>query len=674
MAVPELATGRGPLAEALAVLARPGSSNGLESVLAIVASALREVVAFDRIAVAWHEPREGVRVLAMPETEGLPVLATDALAAEGGDSLARAVTPEDGHIGLRVSLGPSAAFFVVSHAAAPLTQDQEEAVQPIAHLVGLALEHERLLAAERRRHDRSESLELLLPTLARALDVRDVFLQVSSVAQGIVPHDLLGLGMLSPDGLRIRIFAVCDGQVLEPREIPIPDALRPTLEWEFVILHHLEADREAGVVRGLFQGRDSSQLPLRQELAVHGFRLEMLIEQGIRSQLRVPVRLNGEVVGGLAFNSRHPELYGEEDAELARRIADHVSLTLAHHRLAEEARRLAEVRERTERLEAKVATLTLELEAQGPYRALGRSPAWQGALAHAVKVAPTETTVLLSGESGTGKEVVARFLHRASPRKDGPFVALNCAALPEQLLESELFGFEKGAFTGAVAARTGRIEQAAGGILFLDEVAEMSPLVQAKFLRVLQEREYRRLGGSRDLRADVRVIAASNRELAEVVSRGLFREDLYYRLNVFGIRLPPLRERVDDILLLAQAFLLEIGAAVGRPPAGLSEDARERLLAHAWPGNVRELRNAIERAVILCEGGLVTGEHLPIALRSPGPSAEPALPPGGLDLEALEKNLIQKAMSQARSNKTQAARLLGLTRAQLRSRIDKYGL
>src|SRR6185503_10378507 len=253
-------------------------------------------------------------------------------------------------------------------------------------------------------------------------------------------------------------------------------------------------------------------------------------------------------------------------------------------------------------------------------RVVGESPAWKQVLKLATQVAGTETTVLLLGESGTGKEVVARYVHRASPRASGPFVALNCAALPEHLLESELFGYERGAFTGAAQAKPGQIERAAGGVLFLDEVAEMSLSAQAKFLRVLQEREFQRLGGTRGLTADVRVIAATNRELRTAIERGTFREDLYYRLQVFEIRLPPLRERPEDILPLSEAFLADLSRGFARPPAGVSREAHERLLQHAWPGNVRELRNILERAAILCEGGLITAEHVTL----PGPRAVPA--------------------------------------------------
>jgi transcriptional regulator with PAS, ATPase and Fis domain len=286
---------------------------------------------------------------------------------------------------------------------------------------------------------------------------------------------------------------------------------------------------------------------------------------------------------------------------------------------------------------------------------------------------------LLTGESGTGKEVVARLIQRGSPRAKGPFVALNCAALPETLLESELFGHEKGAFTGAVSSRAGSIEQASGGVLFLDEVGEMSLPVQAKFLRVLQEREFTRVGGTRPIRADIRVIAATNRDLKAALARGQFREDLYYRLNVFAISLPPLRARIEDILPLAEAFLEELGPRVGRPAGGISRAAREILLTYAWPGNVRELRNVLERATILCEGGLIAAEHLPIELAhreeaSRTASTAPSFPSGGVDLQVVERDLIVKALHTSNNNRARAARLLGLTRAQLYRRLEKHGL
>jgi transcriptional regulator with PAS, ATPase and Fis domain len=349
-------------------------------------------------------------------------------------------------------------------------------------------------------------------------------------------------------------------------------------------------------------------------------------------------------------------------------VADHVALAVSHQQLAEASRQIAEERARAQRLEAHVASLTQELDVRRG-QVLGESPEWQRALRLAAQVAATDTTVLLNGESGTGKEVVARFIHRASPRKAGPFVALNCAALPEQLLESELFGYERGAFTGAQAAKPGQIELAAGGVLFLDEVTEMSLSAQSKFLRVLQEREFQRLGGTRTSRANVRVIAATNRNLRQAVDSGRLREDLYFRLQVFDIRLPPLRERQSDILPLAEAFLDEIGRSLGRPPGGLTRDAARTLERYPWPGNVRELRNALERASILCEGGLITSEHLglrrleelPVLMSTP-------------DLKVMEQQTITQVLQEVNGNKSEAARRLGLSRTQLYVRIRKYQL
>jgi len=299
---------------------------------------------------------------------------------------------------------------------------------------------------------------------------------------------------------------------------------------------------------------------------------------------------------------------------------------------------------------------------------VGQSTEWIDVVKKATLVAATETTVLLSGESGTGKEVVARLIHRASARTGGPFVALNCAALPEQLLESELFGYDRGAFTGAQQSKPGQIELAAGGVLFLDEITEMSPSAQAKCLRVLQEREFQRLGGTRLMKANVRVVAATNRDLRKAVVCGDFREDLYYRLQVFDIRIAPLRERKTDILPLIESFLQEIGTSLGRPPAGLTWDAKEALLLYDWPGNVRELRNALERAAILCEGGLISVQHLSLH----GPTR--AFGPATTNLKTVERDTIAQVMRDCRWNKSKAAKRLGLSRTQLYVRLRKYDL
>jgi transcriptional regulator with PAS, ATPase and Fis domain len=339
--------------------------------------------------------------------------------------------------------------------------------------------------------------------------------------------------------------------------------------------------------------------------------------------------------------------------------------------LAEAAQRLAETQARAECLEARVQVLAEELGSKTSIRIVGDSIQWRDVLKRATRVAATDTTVLLTGESGTGKEIVARFIHRASRRSKSPFVALNCAALPEQLLESELFGYERGAFTSAHQTKPGQIELASGGVLFLDEVSEMSLSAQAKFLRVLQEREFQRLGGTRTLKANIRVVAATNRDLRKAVQRGTFREDLFYRLQVFDIQIAPLRDRPEDLLPLSHMFLDEIARSFGRPPAGLSEDARAAVLGYRWPGNVRELRNALERAAILCEGGLIQAEHLGLQL-----AAGPSSPAGtdSTDLANLESRTIANILRECHWNKAKAAKRLGLTRTKLYHRIKKYGL
>ncbi|HEX5215112.1 MAG TPA: sigma 54-interacting transcriptional regulator [Vicinamibacterales bacterium] len=311
----------------------------------------------------------------------------------------------------------------------------------------------------------------------------------------------------------------------------------------------------------------------------------------------------------------------------------------------------------------------------GTQDVVAESAASREVLRQAGLVAPTKATVLLLGESGTGKEVLARHIHRVSARHRAPFVAINCAALPEQLLEAELFGYERGAFTGAVQGKPGQLELASGGTLFLDEIGEMPPAAQAKLLRVLQEREYRRLGGTRTLRTDVRVIAATNRNLEQSIAAGQFREDLFYRLNVFPIRLSPLRDRREDILPLARNFVALICHDLDRPSQPISTDAEARLLAHAWPGNARELRNTLERAVIVSGGGAIAAAHLGLVPASTATAAPvTAVAPASSDLRALERAVIERALEAAKFNKSKAARAVGLSRRQLYVRLRRHGL
>ena len=306
-------------------------------------------------------------------------------------------------------------------------------------------------------------------------------------------------------------------------------------------------------------------------------------------------------------------------------------------------------------------------------RIVGRSPAMLRLLDTVAQVAPSEATVLISGESGTGKEVIAGALHVNSARREGPFVSLNCAAITESLMESELFGHEKGAFTGAERRREGRFQQADGGTLFLDEVSEMPLSMQAKLLRVLQEREFTRVGGDSLLRVDVRVVAATNTHLPDRIAAGRFREDLYYRLNVVALRLPPLRERREDIPLLAQHFL-EMFAAKNRTPVkGFSPQAMDRLIRCEWPGNVRELMNAVERAVVLARADYLTAEDFPAVGPAP-PAAAPPAADAGLPLSAVERTVILDTLAAAGGNKSEAARRLGITRRTLHQKLKKWGM
>lgn len=308
---------------------------------------------------------------------------------------------------------------------------------------------------------------------------------------------------------------------------------------------------------------------------------------------------------------------------------------------------------------------------------IGNSEAMERVKKMILKVAASASTVLIRGESGVGKELVARAIHKSSPRVSETFQAVNCAAINENLLESELFGHEKGSFTGANAQKKGQFEIADRGTLFLDEVGDMSVPMQAKLLRALQEREIMRVGGTKAIKIDVRVIAATNRDLEAMVKEGKFREDLYYRLNIIPITIPPLRNRRDDIAQLIDFFIPKHSRNSQRQIKGLTASARNLIMNYSWPGNVRQLESAIERAILLCEGDEIQVEDLPIEIRQEGaPSAafNFKLPPEGISFEELEQSLITQAMEQTGWNITRAAKLLGLSFRTLQYRLEKFGL
>ncbi len=306
---------------------------------------------------------------------------------------------------------------------------------------------------------------------------------------------------------------------------------------------------------------------------------------------------------------------------------------------------------------------------------VGRSSAMQEIFATIARVAPSRATVLLAGESGVGKDLIARAIHFHSPRRDRPLVKINCTAIPENLMESELFGYEKGAFTGAVTSKPGKFEQADTGTAFLDEIGDVPPSIQVKLLRVLQEREFERLGSNVTRQIDVRIIAATNQDLRAALEQGTFREDLYYRLNVVPIGIPPLRERKEDIPFLARHFIHKLAPDTASRVESITDAAISKLLAYHWPGNVRELENVIERSLVMCSGTVLDADDIKLeaAPRARNRSAEHFLPEG-MTLDQYEQEIIREALRRTDGNKSQAARLLGLTRNALRYRLAQMGL
>jgi len=385
---------------------------------------------------------------------------------------------------------------------------------------------------------------------------------------------------------------------------------------------------------------------------------ESLAEARLQSVACVVLPGAGGALGVLYADTRQPD---------NRLTEDHLHLLVAVAGIATGA--LAGLRQ-AEQLEGEARRLE---EALGR-DLLGESPRMQDVRRLLARIAPTDSTVLLRGESGTGKEVAARSLHRGSRRADKPFVALNCATLSETLLESELFGHEKGAFTGAVARKPGKIELAHEGTLFLDEVGEIPPPLQARLLRVLQERELERVGGTHPIRVDVRILAATNRDLEKAIREGTFREDLFYRLNVISLTLPPLRERREDVLLLAGHFAVQVAARLGRPPVAFTPAARGCLLRYEWPGNVRELANAVERAIVLGEESLIHPEDLPETLLEAAPGADASMAEYHEAVNGFKKRLILEAIDRAGGNVSKAAESLGLNPTYLHRLIRNLDL
>ena len=390
-------------------------------------------------------------------------------------------------------------------------------------------------------------------------------------------------------------------------------------------------------------------------------------EEKDRSFICVPIARGRKLLGTLAAERQYADpRHLEQDAELLTTIACMIAPAVELHLVETEEKAFLEQENR--RLQEALK------EKHRPANIVGGSRAMREVFGLVEKIAPSKATVLILGESGVGKELVAQAIHYASTNSDGPFVRFNCAALPESLIESELFGHEKGAFTGAANQRIGRFEEADGGTIFLDEVGELSLSMQTKLLRILQERTFERVGGNRSIRVEIRILAATNRDLEDMVRAGTFRGDLYYRLNVFPIQIPPLRERGGDIVSLADHFVLKYAQENGKTVKRISTPALDMLMSYHWPGNVRELENVVERAVLLADDEVIHGYNLPPSLQTA--KATGTAPRGGLEakLDAVEYEMIVEALKGSKGNMTKAAQDLGLTKRMIGIRMSKFNI
>jgi transcriptional regulator with GAF, ATPase, and Fis domain len=518
--------------------------------------------------------------------------------------------------------------------------------QRIANSFGFVLSKVRPAAKEPKSTPESGWKNDLVQAICEAPDVHRILPEISKLLQTVIPHERLSISFHDKDrNVWLRSASNNEGPIFERFRLSKNDCPH---DGTSLIINDLSTHR-----------------PLIEPVNFH----PKCVEAGYRSFLVTHV-WSGQHGLGLVFWSKKPHAYHRNHIPAAQNIADICAVAISREGLppdialskpAEKYNRTPPASNPREQSGTKPSgDRTSALLTRG-------SSLWNAVVRSAAQVAASDTTVLLIGETGTGKEVVARLIHAQSARKNGPFIAVNCAALPDTLLESELFGYERGAFTGAYHQKSGHIELASRGVLFLDELSEMSPSAQAKILRVIETREFLPLGGNRLRRAEVRIIAATNKNLAHEIANGRFRSDLYYRLGVFEISLPPLRSRKDDILPLAYKFLVDAGRNVALKPAGISPEAEDALLSYNWPGNVRELRNVIERASILCDGGVIELEHVKFGTPVETPSTVN-------EISAIEREMIERALRESGGNKARAARSLGFTRTQLYVRLRRYHL
>ncbi len=504
------------------------------------------------------------------------------------------------------------------------------------------------LQAER---DRLQLLLEVTNQVVSNLDLRDLLRAMAASVRRVMQCDGVGVALADCDGRSLRLHALdfpeSKGLIQEERETPIDESPMGTAYQtrEAVVLNRIDL---------------SGALPEKLAIAA---------AEGIRSSCFIPLASRNRAVGVLALARRGEMPFSEEEVHFLERMAGQIAIAVEN---ACAYRQIADLRDRLAQ-----EKLYLEDEIRNELNfehIVGNSPSLRRTLHQVETVAPTESTVLIHGETGTGKELVARAIHDGSPRRMGPFVKLNCAAIPTGLLESELFGHEKGAFTGAVAQRLGRFELANGGTIFLDEIGEIPLELQPKLLRVLQEREFERLGNSRTFRTDARLIAATNRDLTAMVEEGKFRTDLFYRINVFPVQVPPLRERSEDIPLLVRHFAQEFSRRMNKQIDTIPSEALQSLTRYHWPGNIRELQNVIERAVILSPG-----QVLRVALSELKHSATNGKtgPSKSDTLEEAERKHVLAVLEEANwvlAGPNGAAARLGMKRSTLQYRMGKLGI
>ena len=532
----------------------------------------------------------------------------------------------------------------------------------VADQIALATDDAINFANSQRAQERLQLLLDLTNRVASHLNLREVLREISAQIRGVMQCDGVGIGLPSPENGRFRMYVLdFPNAPADLEEGYEPDGDNPVAE--------VFRSGEPVILRG-------------EDIQ----RLKIAADHGIRSSVHVPLTGRGGVVGVLSLGALREHAFSGDDLAFLTQVARQVALAI------ENALAYGEVSEQKQKLTLEKLYLEDELRSEGQFdEIIGRSESLGRVLDQIATVAPTDSTVLIYGETGSGKELIARAVHNLSARRSGAFVKLNCAAIPTGLLESEMFGHERGAFTGAISQRIGRFELANRGTIFLDEIGDIPLELQPKLLRVLQEREFERLGSTRTMRSDARLIAATNRDLDQFVAEGKFRSDLFYRLNVFPVRVPALRERPEDIPLLVRHFVQQFTRRLGKAIDAIPAEAMTALTRYPWPGNIRELQNVIERAVILTNGSVLS-VHID-DLRAPSPAAPPLSTPNGHPastqvsaasrqnlrsaLEESERQQIMAALENSNwvvAGPEGAAARLGLKRSTLQSRIRKLGI